>query len=270
MLRLDLEDITGEVGHPAVGVTITGDGVVSVTRTVAGFTWPVRTGRRITVAAQDFIEDHEAPIGVEVTYQATVGEETAVASITLSSRTAWLSDPLDYTSGIALNMGDRVDDTRPLLAAGSLDTVKRGVVGQATTPLGGRLPIRLGAAREAPTGLTVQVTTWDQEQASALETLIEDAGVLLLRAPHDPQMGLSWGGYIAADVTAEWAPQGAVDWTLTGDVVAPPAMPVLIVRHTYTDVADATGALTYDQVRALQGAATYAWIKRYELYRIGG
>lgn len=270
MVAIRAEDITAVAGHPAVGLTITGSGTATVTRTVAGFTWPVRTGRGIRVSGSDFIEDHEAPIGVEVAYRVTVGSESADTSILLRSDRAWISDPLDWTSGIPMTMGDVRDDTVPLLTVGTLDVVKRGVGGSAVTPMGGRLPVRLGASRRAPSALRAVVTTWDQEQADALGALVEGAGILLLRVPHDPQRALSWGGHMAVDVTAEWAPGGAVDWTLDGDVVTPPALPVLIIRSTYDQVAAVTGARTYAQVRNLQGHFTYSDVKRDPLVGIGG
>ena len=270
MVGITVEDMTALAGRPVVGITVTANGVVDVSRTVKGITWPVRTGRGVRVLGTDFIEDHEVPLGVEVTYTVRTWSEIASATITINSDRAWISDPLDWTSGIGLDMGELRDESMPLLSAGSLDEVKRGVSGSAVTPIGGRLPIRLGAARQAPTGVTAVITTWNQHQADTLGVLIEECPILLLRVPHDPQRAQTWGGHVAADVTATWAPGGAVDWVISGDVVAPPALPVVVVRHTYDAVSAVTGARTYQDVRNLQGLMTYTQVKRNPLARIGG
>ena len=106
------------------------------------------------------------------------------------------------------------------------------------------------------------ITTWDRDQAAALADLLDQAPIVLLRVPHDPLLALRGGGYVAADVAAARVTDEVVDWTLSGDVVAGPGLPVIIARHTYDYVREITGARTYDEVRAIQGGRTYSAVKR--------
>lgn len=260
-----VEDITVAAGHPAVGITGTGSGVVTVTRTVAGVTETVRSARGVVLDGEDFWEDHEAPLGVEVTYSVVVDATGVVlgrAAITLTSPMAWISDPLDYTSGIGMDMGGLHDESVPLLTAGSLDAVKWESAGSMARVMGARAPVRLGAERAAASSLAAVITTWDRDQAEDLADLLDQAPIVLLRVPHDPVGALLGGGYVAADVEAARLTDEVVAWTLSGDVVAGPGLPVLIVRHTYDEVREVTGARTYDEVRAVQGGRTYSAVKR--------
>ena len=146
-------------------------------------------------------------------------------------------------------MGDQHREDIPLLTAGSLSGHKWGVGGKTVLPLGARLPVQLGAARSAPEGLKAIITTWDQVQADRVAALVEQAGVLLLRVPHDPQR--------------------ATLWNLSGGVVAPPSLPVVVVRATYDRTKELAAGATYNAVKSRLGTKTYADIKRRPL-QIGG
>lgn len=264
-----LEDITAQVGHPAVGITATGSGIVRVTRTVRGESTPVRSvPPRAVLDGEDFWEDHEAPLGVPLTYtliDVVTGTAMARAAITLTSDLAWLSDPLDWQSGISLDMRDAGDEMRPLLTAGSLDDAKWEAAGTTARVMGARLPVHLGSARLAVSSLSVVITTWDGVQADTLASLLEQAPVVLLRIPHDPVGALRGGGYVAADVEARRLTDEIVAWTLSGDEMRAPGRHVAISRYTYDDVRAVVGARTYDEVRAVQGGRTYSAVKRAPL-----
>lgn len=267
-----IEDISASEGHPAVSLAVHGDGTgYSVTRTVRGITTPIRGGGDIRIANLDYLEDHEIPLGTEVTYTLTneVAEQSWSATIRLDSPSAWLSDPLDWTSAIELDMGDQGREDIPLLTAGSLSGHRWGVGGKTILPLGARLPVQLGAARSAPEGLKAIITTWSQEQADRVAALVEQAGVLLLRVPHDPQRATLWGGYLPADVGVEYVAEGITQWDLSGGVIAPPALPVLVVRATYDRSRELANGATYDAIRSRLGTKTYADVKRRPL-QIGG
>lgn len=267
-----VEDISAGEGHPAVSLAVHGDGTgYSVTRTVRGFTTLIRGGADIRISNLDYLEDHEIPLGETVTYtlRHEVTEQSWSASVRLDSPSAWLSDPLDWTSAIELDMGDQHRDDLPLLTAGSLSGHKWGTGGKTVLPLGARLPVQLGAARTAPEGLKAIITTWDQRQADRVAALVEQAGVLLLRVPHDPQRATLWGGYLPADVGVEWVAEGITQWDLSGGVIAPPALPVLVVRATYDRSKELAAGATYDAIKSRLGTKTYADIKRRPL-QIGG
>lgn len=267
-----IEDISFSEGHPAVSLAVHGDGSgYSVTRTVRGITTPIRGGGDIRISNLDYLEDHEIPLGTEVTYTLTneVAEQSWSATIRLDSPSAWLSDPLDWTSAIELDMGDQHREDIPLLTAGSLSGHKWGVGGKTVLPLGARLPVQLGAARSAPEGLKAIITTWDQVQADRVAALVEQAGVLLLRVPHDPQRATLWGGYVPADVGVEWVAEGITQWNLSGGVVAPPSLPVVVVRATYDRTKELANGATYNAIKSRLGTKTYADIKRRPL-QIGG
>ena len=267
-----IEDISAGEGHPAVSLAVHGDGTgYSVTRTVRGFTTLIRGGADIRISNLDYLEDHEIPLGETVTYTLTneVAEQSWSASIRLDSPSAWLSDPLDWTSAIELDMGDQHREDIPLLTAGSLSGHKWGVGGKTVVPLGARLPVQLGAARSAPESLKAIITTWNQAQADRVADLVEQAGVLLLRVPHDPQRATRWGGYVPADAQVEWVAEGITRWDLSGGVVAPPSLPVLVVRATYYRTKELAAGATYDAVKSRLGTKTYADVKRRPL-QIGG
>lgn len=267
-----IEDISASEGHPAVSLAVHGDGTgYSVTRTVRGITTPIRGGGDIRIANLDYLEDHEIPLGETVTYTLTneVAEQSWSATIRLDSPSAWLSDPLDWTSAIELDMGDQGREDIPLLTAGSLSGHRWGVGGKTILPLGARLPVQLGAARSAPEGLKAIITTWSQAQADRVAALVEQAGVLLLRVPHDPQRATLWGGYLPADVGVEYVAEGITQWDLSGGVIAPPALPVVVVRATYDRSRELAAGATYDAIKSRLGTKTYADIKRRPL-QIGG
>jgi len=267
-----IEDISAGEGHPAVSLAVHGDGTgYSVTRTVRGFTTLIRGGADIRISNLDYLEDHEIPLGETVTYTLTneVAEQSWSASIRLDSPSAWLSDPLDWTSAIELDMGDQHREDIPLLTAGSLSGHKWGVGGKTVLPLGARLPVQLGAARSAPESLKAIITTWNQQQADRVADLVEQAGVLLLRVPHDPQRATRWGGYVPADAQVEWVAEGITRWDLSGGVVAPPSLPVLVVRATYDRTKELAAGATYSSVKSRLGTKTYADVKRRPL-QIGG
>ena len=267
-----IEDISAGEGHPAVSLAVHGDGTgYSVTRTIRGFTTLIRGGADIRISNLDYLEDHEIPLGETVTYTLTneVAEQSWSASIRLDSPSAWLSDPLDWTSAIELDMGDQHREDIPLLTAGSLSGHKWGVGGKTVLPLGARLPVQLGAARSAPESLKAIITTWNQQQADRVADLVEQAGVLLLRVPHDPQRATRWGGYVPADAQVEWVAEGITRWDLSGGVVAPPSLPVLVVRATYDRSRELAAGATYNAVKSRLGTKTYADVKRRPL-QIGG
>lgn len=267
-----IEDISSSEGHPAVSLAVHGDGTgYSVTRTVRGFTTLIRGGADIRISNLDYLEDHEIPLGETVTYTLTneVAEQSWSASVRLDSPSAWLSDPLDWTSAIELDMGDQHREDIPLLTAGSLSGHKWGVGGKTILPLGARLPVQLGAARSAPESLKAIITTWNQQQADRVADLVEQAGVLLLRVPHDPQRATRWGGYVPADAQVEWVAEGITRWDLSGGVVAPPSLPVLVVRATYDRTKELAAGATYNAVKSRLGTKTYADVKRRPL-QIGG
>ena len=267
-----IEDISAQEGHPAVSLAVHGDGTgYSVTRTVRGFTTLIRGGGDIRIANLDYLEDHEIPLGTEVTYTLTneIAEQSFSSTIRLDSPSAWLSDPLDWTSAIELDMGDQGREDIPLLTAGSLSGHKWNVGGKTVLPLGARLPVQLGAARSAPESLKAIITTWNQQQADRVAALVEQAGVLLLRVPHDPQRATLWGGYLPADVGVEWVAEGITRWDLSGGVVASPSLPVLVVRATYDRTKELAAGATYNAVKSRLGTKTYADVKRRPL-QIGG
>lgn len=270
--EIAIEDISAQEGHPAVSLAVHGDGTgYSVTRTVRGFTTLIRGGADIRISNLGYLEDHEIPLGETVTYTLTneVAEQSWSASVRLDSPSAWLSDPLDWTSSIELDMGDQHREDIPLLTAGSLSGHKWGVGGRTILPLGARLPVQLGAARTAPEGLKAVITTWNQAQADRVAALVEQAGVLLLRVPHDPQRATLWGGYVPADAQVEYVAEGVTQWDLSGGVIASPALPVLVVRATYDRAGELANGASYNTIRSRLGTKTYADIKRRPL-QIGG
>ena len=63
--------------------------------------------------------------------------------------------------------------------------------------------------------------------------------------------------------------RGITRWDLSGGVVAPPSLPVLVVRATYDRTKELAAGATYNAVKSRLGTKTYADVKRRPL-QIGG
>lgn len=269
MIGIVVEDISDTAGHPAVGITITGDGVVTVTRTAGRVTRQVRTATGINVSGSEFFEDHEAPIGSQINYTATSrAGDVASASIAIMSPYAWLSDPLDYTTGLCLGL--TVSDQAggmSVLRVGSLQSSSMSRGATLVTPLGGGEPVLLASSSVGTQAVPLVVLTVGDD-TSVMADLVMNASPMCVRLPGATIVGCP--AYLAGTFNVKTTMSvGWTEWSMTGVRVAPPALPVQIVRHTYASVAQAIGSMTYSGLLAKQGSYTYTTVKRYPTIGIG-
>ena len=262
-----LEDISSAVGHPAVGITVRSASGASVKRIANGVQGRVRTAGQLD--GDEYVEDHEVPVGVEVVYTVNSDEGSASARITIRTPSAWLSDPLDWTSGIELDADGSHARTRalPLLAYGSLISATRPMSGTLVLPLGSTYPVALGQNRQSSADLSVVITAWTKEQANAVTTLLASAGIILLRIPAE---AVEKNLYLFAEnADIHHNPiSGITRISLKGQSVSPPSTPIQIVRWSYETVLAATGSATYSALLSAQAGATYIDLKKAPL--LGG
>jgi hypothetical protein len=201
-----VEASTGPQDPPRIrlGVTDTGTPAltaVTVTRNNPdGTTTPVRTfdGNPLTLTTSGtdrvgLVFDYEAPLGQPVTYSTVENPATVSAPVTLDDPQVWLIHPgvPSLSQPVRVwRIGERV---RP---------VAQGV----HRPLGARHPVvRSDGQRKAPAYVLTLATDTEQQRA-AIDSLCDDAGVLLLNVP----AGKGWG------IGAEYVAVG--DLTETRDV----------------------------------------------------
>lgn len=209
-----VEPSTGPEDPPRVRLDVTDTGSPAVTSTVVtrldpdGRAVPVRTtdGGPLSLAGGPaLLYDYGSPFGAPVRYSTLESPATVSSEVTVDELNVWLIHP-----GVpALS--------RPILAAGITGRtrrVQRGI----HYPLGGLYPVvQTDGQRKAPEyTLTIRTTTATDREA--IDTLLEDAGVLLLNVP----AGLQWGitaEYVSAGDTVEdrlyaYGPEQRRTWQL--------------------------------------------------------
>jgi len=236
---------------PRVGVTITGlgigDSVVSVWRTADGERNPVRGARRILAVDSDYLIDYDTPLGRPVTYEVEVisgptgAARVTSSSVTVTSDSAWIMDPLVPQSAVPITrsltaLGE------PTFVAAAMQKLDYAMDSQVFKILGSDKPMALFGRRAAATGVDLSMITDAAEQNTRLRSLFASSGVLLVRLP------VSWadfvpGAWFALVASVSEQPAGAPNgdpltvWSLSADTVAAPTLKVLTATFTYGDVA---------------------------------
>ena len=237
-------------GPPRVDLDGTGYDVatayVVVTRLWRDTSLPVRSDLATAVVGGLFVlTDWDTPLDTPVTYDAVgytaAGAVTGTASVTvtvpsgLDRSQAWLSDPLDPSTALVVDLADGTDEEISLPLAGEL-----------VSPMGRDLPMPIGARRLYGQGRTLVVETDTEAASTALEQMLTGSGTLLVRAPHVwSRNGLV---YLSASVTVRPLHQLAdhtweTQWILSGGEVSAPTLGVLVNPRTYNDAS--TEAATY-------------------------
>lgn len=272
MAGISLEPLTTADPCPRVGVTVDGlddvdESVITVWRSVAGEPRrAVRGLRAVTVVDATFVVDHEAPLGREVTYtlevtSGAVVPDTLEATVTVASDDAWLQDPLEPSTAVALSAGE-LAPSGAWFHARALSRLGYGAQGQLVQVLGAQLPTSLGARPVAPSGVPFDVVTDSIEACNRVRLLIESAAHLLLRtvpAISPPLPSLAYLRAEAAEQPVTALMGGTLTvWSLTGDLVQPPSVNLLVPTWTYEQVA----ALWETYAEASASGRTYLdWMK---------
>lgn len=270
MAVVKVEDVTPGSSSPRAMVTITslgiGDSMVSVWRIAGGVRSPVRGARRVRMIDAAAVTDYDVPLGRRVTYEVEVisgpkgPSRTTSAALTINSDSAWIMDPLDPSTAVAIRR-TLLPSGEPTFEVEAMAAFEYAANVSLIQVMGADRPMALIGQRAAAAGVNLSMITDMAEQNTRLRNLFATSGSLLLRVPADWTEVME-GAFFASIETVSEEPVGAGDsdpltvWRLTANTVAAPVLKVLTVAFTYGDV----GILftTYQQKQdALALGATY-------------
>lgn len=273
MAGISLEPITTADPCPRVAITVDGlddaaESLITVWRSVAGEQRrPVRGLRSVNVVDATFVVDYEAPLGRPVTYTLEVTSGAVVpedleATVTLDVADAWLQDPLDPSTAVALAMEQ--DSGGLWFHANALARLGYGSAGELVQVLGSTLPTSLGARPTAPSGVPFDVWADSVEACNRVRLLIESSAHLLLRSVpriSPPLPSLAYVKAAAVEVPVTSLIGGTLSmWQLTGDFVQPPSLNLLVPSWTYEQVVELWADSTYADAASL-GRTYLDWMK---------
>lgn len=262
-----------DAGPPQVGVTVTGlDGATPSTITVRqstdGLTWQtVRGADHLVVLGGVFVRDFVPPLNRLVTYDLVVhaGPVTPTptqATITVPSPTAWVQDPLDPSSAVAVDCWGATAGVMAL--ADSFESLTRAQTSDVAQVQGARLPVASVGTRLAPSKVRVHLRAVLPAQdalAGSLRSLLDTSGTLVLRGlpvaiPLDPV------AHVVAGSVEEVPVVGGLlghrnDWVLDVTQIRPTSLGIAIPWWTYAEVAALWVPDTYDQAKAARPGQTY-------------
>jgi hypothetical protein len=263
---------SGSTPSPNVSVTYQdfdpGTNQINVWRTVDGKRRPVRGARHRNVVGSDFVVDYEAALGRTVSYDIEVlsgvcaGVVITTATITLSSTSGWLSDPLQPGTAIPV-YADVGPNGEPGL---DWDALAQFEYKSAVTEMivaGTDEPVALVGKRQSADNVAFHVTTLATAQTNALRVLLKQASVVLFRplagwASALPGLCYMTAASVIEQPVNEKLGGQQVEWQAKSDFVAPPAMPVLAPTTTYGTVA--AEYATYAAFNAAHTGQTYLLI----------
>lgn len=254
---------------PRVGVTVTGlsvgDHVVSVWRTSDGDRVPVRGARAIPAVDSFYVEDFEAPLQRDLTYDLVVlsGADSGVQGVTadtlLPSDCGYIQDPLNPSTAAPVH-GDQSPDGEAYFRAGTFSSLSYRAGASLFPVMGSTLPVSIGGTRRAPADIPISMSTRSAQETTRLRNLIREAVHLVIRPLPD------WGDYFPGSATylADTVDEQPVDvawggsltrWETTGDVVRSSSARIVTPSWTYQDVAEIFA--TYDQKQSAATGLTY-------------
>jgi hypothetical protein len=204
----------------------------------SGFTTLIRAGDPVTlVAGHALVYDYEAPLDVEVSYNATQvtppGSETAASNtvtVAQGEKYSWLKDPGTPSRNLRVPVTTSIEDLTASARAGTFDIINRAS------------PVVVSAMRKAPQGQIVVHTNTDTERQYMWE-LMRRGQVLLFQTPAKYAWGSQYihvGDVVEARVGLAMEP--ARRWTLPFTIVDRPAG--LATAPPGTSWTDVKGAYT--------------------------
>jgi hypothetical protein len=258
---LELETIDGT--PPAVRVTVSGVATTTtftLTRLCEGVTSTVPGWR-----AKQFIDtyvdmDWAAPINRPTTYTLLVnGVVAAAATITLTSDTAWLQDPLQPDKCLPVMTGG-VNPGFLTMDGPALGSVAYKNRSGSIDVMGSAYPVAFGGQVGAASGINASMKSDDSVTASAFRGIVQGAPILLLRTTADmvplPALAYLQAQVVEQPVTVHWG--GTLTaWSVTGDLIAAVLQAAVTGSVTYDQVQQLLSGYTYDQIQALAAATTY-------------
>lgn len=217
----------------------------------------VRGASNVPVAGDSAVIDYWVPLGVGVTYVVqTVNAagtpsqvSPATAQLVLDSPYLWLSDPLDPRSSLPVALSSA--SGMPIEARfGSLRTATYQLAATLAPVYGSDMPLGFADVRQAPSGVPLELRTFDLDTFALLLALLQQAYPLCVRAgaavPLVP--GVLYLSIPAVTPTLD-TDNVTMLWQLTGDSIAQPGTSVIVPARTYDDLGDE--ASSYDGLAPL-------------------
>lgn len=258
---LELETLEGP--PPAVRVTVSGVAATTtftLTRLCEGRTITVPGWREKTFIDSFVDTDWCAPLNRPVTYSLLVnGSAVASATITLTSDSAWLQDPLQPDQSVPVMTGG-INPGFMTMDGQSLQSVTYDNKANAIGVLGSPYPVLFGGQVTAGSGINASMKSDDPTMAAKFRAIVQGTPVLLLRTTADMvplpalcyllaktserPINVHFGGSLTA-------------WSVTGDLVAAVMQAAITGSVTYDEVQQLLAGYTYDQVQTLAAGTTY-------------
>jgi hypothetical protein len=223
----------------------------------------VREAENLLAAEGAFVQDFEAPQGLDFHYIAQAFDRDNVPSpvgppspvLELPGEDCIIQDPRDPTTAVVAS-----------LTAEALESMVFAQDQSLSTAIGQSRPSGTVGTRQRASNVPLDVFTYTREQTHALFELIQRAGVLLFRLPASSPDHLK--GYWAVQAGMEAmdpVKKGDVwKWKLTGVMVERPGFTAVVHHGTYADLERWP---SYAHIEAAYG--TYAELEGSPFYDAG-
>ncbi|WP_282946945.1 hypothetical protein [Cellulomonas endometrii] len=191
---------------------------------------------------------------------------STTAAITVPSASAWLQDPLNPRTAIAVawhHGGDAIH-----LLSQSAANIARKMPADVVQVQGARVPVASLGVRQAPSGVLLHLQALAAEQgafAKSLRQLFDEAGTVVMRGlpaelPLDPVAHV-----IAPDLNDSAVVQGVLghnEWQFEVTQVRAPSPRIAVPWWTYDQVRALWSTYSYDAVKAARPGASYLdWLR---------
>lgn len=246
---------TADAGAPQAGITVSDLSEVTGSTVVVDVSWDgeetwnaVRGGTVEGALGSTFVRDHVPALGRESVYRATItggSDEVVTTTVTVVSDTAWVQDPLDPRTAVAISAQMVTDNV--MMLEGSFDGLQIPQAVDLVTPMFSDLPVAsIGQAlkfQQAPLALSVPASQGALK--NAIRKLLKGSGQLVLRGlpdevPVDAVVHVTAVNRIEHPSIAG-SRGGFNTWSMTISQAAPTSVQIVIPWWTY------------DQVKALVG-----------------
>lgn len=222
-----------------VAVTVAGAQTVTVWRTTGGQRVKVRGADNVLATDVFFIVDYEVPLARDVQYTASIdgGAEGPASTAYIPSDTAWLQDPLSPSQSAPLRTtsGDGA-----VISSRALTSLTYAMPTSLVQVLGATYPVALGGTRSQAQRIPFDLFCNVAEATSKIASILNTAFPVLLRPlpvmdPLPPVCFMSIPQVDRQPVTT-FIGGTLTRWSLTADLVAGPAISVIVPVWSYADV----------------------------------
>lgn len=224
------------IGVSVTGLTVSTGVTLTLWRKVGGQRAVVRGCRRTAVLGTTMaFTDHEAPFGVNVTYQVdeftsfgTTLDTAVSAAVQLAVGVAWISDPMSPRTAVSVVLGSE-----------SLGEKSYSDQSQVVTLAGSPTPVSVGGVRGIETSVPLRIDCYTALQRFATMAVLQAASPFLLRCPPNHQMpALAYCQSDTVRVLQVDVHMGGelAELYLTCNLVAAPRGDIVVNTRTYADL----------------------------------